>query len=162
MESKTILETLRRATFTHGLEANQLETLAALAFEATFSAGQIIFREGDLGDVVYLIEEGLAAVEHYVPGQGSMTILTVGPGQVLGWSAFFPNKRKTAGGRALCPTKAIAFSAPQLREACEQDPRLGYAFTLRLADLIADRLKATRLQLMDIFKPAVAAESLGG
>lgn len=153
-KSQNMFEALRAAAFMHGMETAHLEKMAALAFEATFAQNQVIFREGDAGDVLYLIEEGLVALEVYTPGRGAMTILTIGPGQLLGWSAFFPDKRKTVSSRALVTTKAIALSAPQLRELCQQDHDLGYAVTWRIANLIADRLKATRIQMLDIFEVA--------
>ena len=151
--SKNILESLKTTKFTRGMDLNHLEKLAAMAFEVTLSEGQTVFSEGDLGDVIYIIEEGLVAVETHIPGRGRTTLFTLGPGQVLGWSALFPNKHKTANSRALMATRAVAISTPQLREAFEGDCDFGYAFTWRIAELISDRLKGTRLQLMDIFAP---------
>ena len=151
-KSQNMVEALQAAAFMHGMATAHLEKLAPLAFEATFGQDQVIFREGDLGDVIYIIETGLVALDAYRPGRGPLTIMTIGAGQLLGWSAFFPDKRKTAGARALTPTKAIALGAPQLRDICQQDHDLGYALTWRIANLIADRLKATRLQLLDVFE----------
>ena len=41
----------------------------------------------------------------------------------------------------------------QLRKTCEKDHDLGYALAWYLAGVIAERLKATRLQLLDMFAP---------
>ena len=153
MKSETLLEALQYMELTRSLEPKHLEKLAGMAFEATFSKGETIFSEGDLGDALYLIRTGRAAVETYVPGQGRVTILTVGPGQLLGWSALFPNKHKTASSQALMDTQVIALSASQLRAACQEDCELGYAVIWRIAELVANRLKATRLQLIDVFAP---------
>lgn len=151
MTSEAILKILQSTAFLQGLETPHLEKLAAIATEVTFAEGQIIFREGDIGDVLYLIRTGQAAVEMHVPGRGRVTILTVGPGQLLGWSSMFTQKRKTATGRAVAPIQAIAFNAGQLREICQQDCELGFVIIWNVAKLIADRLAATRLQLLDIF-----------
>ncbi len=153
MKSETLLWSLQKMEFTRGLAPRHIEKLAEMAFEATFSEGDVLYNEGDLGDILYLIEEGLVTVETYVPSRGRVTIFTVGPGQLLGWSAFFPHKRKTASSRALKATRAIAISTPQLREVCQANCDLGYAIVWRIAEVIADRLKATRLQLMDIYGP---------
>ena len=151
MNAQTIHKTLQTAQFTRSLKPAHLEKLAGMAFQATYREGDILYREGDLGDVLYIIEQGHVAVETHIPGQGRVTILTVGPGQLLGWSSFFPNKRKTASCRAVTNMRAVAISAPQLRDACQKDYEFGFEISLRLAELIADRLKATRLHLMDIF-----------
>ena len=151
MNRPTILNVLQTAQFTRSLKQEYLEKLAKMAFEMTYHEGDILYREGDLGDVLYLIDQGHVAVETHVPGKERVTLLTVGPGQLLGWSAFFPHKRKTACSRALTSGRAVTISAPQLRDACQADCNFGYEITMRMAELIADRLKATRLHLMDIF-----------
>ena len=156
MSSDEVLKALQSMEFTRDIEPKSLEKLVSMAFTATFAEGEVIFREGEVGDVIYLIQEGRAAVETHIPGRGRVTIFTVGPGQLLGWSALFPGKRKTSSGRALVKTKAIAISAPQLRGTCHSDNELGCLMGWRIAETISDRLKATRLQLMDIFAPSGA------
>ncbi|MCB0193975.1 MAG: cyclic nucleotide-binding domain-containing protein [Anaerolineae bacterium] len=151
MNSQTILMALQEAQFTRTLKQAHLEKLASMAFEVTYREGEILYGEGDLGDVIYIIEQGHVAVETHLPDQGRVTMLTIGPGQLLGWSAFFPDKRKTAGSRALTNVRAVAISTPQLREACQHDYEFGYAIAVRIADLIAERLKSTRTRLIDTF-----------
>ncbi len=154
METNSILETLQKSPLTRGLAPEYLDKLAGIAFEVSFSPGETIYREGDLGDVIYIVMSGQLAVDSHLPGKGRVPIFTAGPGQVIGWSAFFADKRKTASARAIRPTHVAAISARQLRALCQKDCSLGYQVLYRLADLIADRLKATRLQLIDIFAPS--------
>jgi CRP/FNR family cyclic AMP-dependent transcriptional regulator len=154
MTSEAMVKALQRMEFLQGLEPHQVEKLAAIAREVSFAADEVIFREGEVDNVVYLILEGQTAIDIYTSGRTWATILTVGPGQLLGWSSLFTQMRKTAKGRAVAPTRAIALNAPKLREVCEADHELGYIIGWRLAELIAGRLKATRLQLVDIFAPA--------
>lgn len=153
MSSESIIKTLQTMEFVRGLETHHLAKLATMAKEVKFSEGEMVFREGDAGDVLYLIKEGQIAVEIHVPGRGPTLILTVGPGQLLGWSSLFPMQRKTANGRVMVPTEAIALDAKALQEVCQSDHELGCFIAWRVAELIANRLKATRLQLLDIFAP---------
>jgi CRP-like cAMP-binding protein len=122
----------------------------------SFEADQIIFREADIGKFLYLVDSGQVAIEIRVPGQGRTTILTVGPGELLGWSSLFPSGRKTAGARTVTATRAIAVDAQRLRDTMFEDHDLGCAILWRITDVIAGRLKATRLQLLDIFAPSSA------
>jgi len=153
MTYENVLAALQTLEFTRDLDPKHLEKLASISYEVNFAEGQTIFREGDVGEVVYLIQEGQAAVDIHVPGRGRVTILTVGPGELLGWSTLFPSKRKTAGGRTVTPVKAIAINGAQLRELIQSDHDLGCVLLWRVAEVIAERLKATRLQLLDIFAP---------
>lgn len=153
MLSEAMLKALQSSAFTEGMEPRHVDMLAQMASEVTYSEGETLFNEGDIGDLIYLIEEGRVAIDTYVPGKGRVSILTVGPGQLLGWSAYFAKKRKTASARTVMATRAIALDAEKLRAVCKEDCGLGFEITWRIADVIADRLKATRLQLMDVFAP---------
>jgi CRP-like cAMP-binding protein len=151
MTSQAVLEILKSMDFFEATEPDHLERLAAIAKIVEFGPDKIIFREGEVGDTVYLIEDGRVAVEIFVPSRGRTTVLTLGPGQLLGWSPLFSAKPNTATGRTLAPTRALALDAAELRSLCEKDHVLGCVFGWRLAEVIAGRLKATRLQLLDIF-----------
>ncbi|MDI6773078.1 MAG: Crp/Fnr family transcriptional regulator [bacterium] len=152
MEPRSLAEVLRSAQLFWGLEPQHLEKLAAIASEVTWTEGQVIFREGEADDRLYLVVEGLVALEMYIPNRGRATILTAGPHEVFGWSAAVPVVgKKTASARSLQRTRAIAIDAGALCAACEQDHHLGYYVYRTLADVIASRLTATRLQLLDVY-----------
>ncbi|NOX63350.1 MAG: cyclic nucleotide-binding domain-containing protein [Chloroflexi bacterium] len=151
MTTDTILQRLQELEFTRDLEPDQLEKLAKVSALVQFDEERVIFREQDVGEYIYIIDEGKVALEIYAPGRGRTTILTLGPGELLGWSSIFPGSRKTAGARAMTPVKAIAMNAAQLREIMDEDCMLASAILWRVSSVIASRLKATRLQLLDIF-----------
>ncbi|GIK39883.1 MAG: hypothetical protein BroJett011_37160 [Chloroflexota bacterium] len=143
-----ILTTLRAMPFTQGMASKHLKKLAAMATEVNFAAGETIFQVGDKGTAIYFIEEGQVVVEAEVAGQGLLTILTLGPQELLGWSALFPPRLKSSTARAAKPTWAIAVDVDQLNEAFLSDQELEVEIIRRVADVIAVRLKMTRAQLL--------------
>lgn len=152
-EKETLVQLLRAGPLFASLEPRHLETLATFAQEVTWSEDQVVFREGEPDDRLYLVVEGLVALDIYVPVRGRVTILTVGPHEVLGWSAAVPEvEKKMASARALQTTRAIAIDARKLYAACDQDHDLGYHVYRALSAVIASRLKATRLQLLDVYR----------
>jgi CRP-like cAMP-binding protein len=151
LEGAHIQTRLGRLAFMRGLTPGQLDRLAELATPVQWDADEVIFRDGEVGTVLYVVEEGRVAIELTVPGRGRTTILTVGQGQVFGWSSLFDERPKTAAARAVVPTRALALDAPRLRALCDVDPHLGYAFTRRLLQAVSERLNATRIQLLDLF-----------
>lgn len=153
MSTEIVLGALQRIEFTKDLGKGQIESLASAATYVTFSEGSIIFREGDASDLVYLIDEGEVELLTKVPGHDQVRILSLGPGQLLGWSSLFPPERKTASARTLQPTKAIAISATKMRELCLEDQTLGCHTMWRVAEIISQRLRAARAQLLDMFEP---------
>lgn len=154
MASGEIRAALESMEFARNLPTAHVEKLASLASQVEFTEDEVIFREGDLGDTLYAIEEGLVAVDTHVPGRGRTRILTVGPGQMLGWSALFEQMHKTATARVILPTRALVLDAHEVRNLCQSDHELGCALGWQIAELIAGRLKATRMQLLDMFAPA--------
>jgi CRP-like cAMP-binding protein len=142
---------LQRLAFVEGLAPEDLERLAEIAAPVGWAAGEVIFREGQRDSRLYVLEEGRVALELAQLGRGRVTIMTIGPGEVLGWSSLYQGRPKTATARAVQATRAVAFDADRLRALCDTDPRLGYHVTRRILSAVAERLQATRLQLLDVF-----------
>lgn len=159
MDRAAIRARLKELSFTKELEPEQLDRLAEVASAVQWKAGELVFREGDVGSLLYIVDQGRVAIEVVVPGRGTVTILTVGPGEVFGWSSLFYQRPKSAAARTTIPTQAIVLDALHLREWCEADPRLGYALTRRVLNVVSERLKATRLQLLDVFGATESAET---
>jgi hypothetical protein len=90
-------------------------------------------------------------VETHIPQKGPVVIRSREEGEVLGWSWLVPPYRWHFDARAVELTRAIALDGKCLREKCETDHDLGYEVMKRFALIIAERLEATRLQLMDIY-----------
>jgi CRP-like cAMP-binding protein len=152
MDNPSLADALRANPWFAALEPRHFEKLIAIAAEMSWPAGQVIFREGAEDDRLYFVIEGQVALEIHVPARGRLTILTVGPNEVFGWSAAVPVvRKKTASARAVRLTRAVAFDAAALRAACEEVHDLGYHVYRRLTNVIAARLTATRLQLLDMY-----------
>lgn len=126
--------------------------LMSIARIFDFEPGQSIFHEGDKEDYLYIVLEGRVAIEISIPGRRRMRLLTVDPMDVIGWSSVTPVVRqRTAGARAVLPSRLVAFDANELRRLCDEDNSLGYYVYRRLANVVAGRLMSTRLQLLDMF-----------
>ena len=134
-----------------GLEPDQLELIAGCGRNVTFDAGERLFREGDAADTFFLVRHGIAALDTYVPNRGQLTVDTVGPGEIAGWSWLVPPYRWHFTGRAVEPIRAVQFDGACLRRKCEEDPLLGYDLLNRFAQVLVERLQATRFQLMDVY-----------
>lgn len=152
MGDRTIAEMLQANPWFRVLEPPLFQKLVDISTVKTWEEGATIFREGDRDDNLYLIFEGQVALEVYVQGHGRITILTLGPDEIFGWSAVIPVEgTRTASARAMRATQAIAFDSEALRKACDEDHDLGYHVYRRLNNVVAGRLSATRLQLLDMY-----------
>jgi len=134
-----------------GLDQDQLELIAGCASNTVFAAGERLFREGDQADTFFLIRHGLVALDAYVPNRGQLTVETVGPSEIVGWSWLLPPYRWHFTGRAVELVRAVQFDGACLRKKCDEDPLLGYDLLTRFSQVLISRLQATRLQLMDVY-----------
>jgi CRP-like cAMP-binding protein len=155
MEAKTLTEALRDHPFLEGMKPNHVQKMAEVAMEVQFARDQVIFREGDESSLFYLLLSGKVALEVTAPGR-IVRVQTLGEGDELGWSSLIGRNGKTFQARSIEPVRAIAFDGTRLRHACETDPSFGYQLMQRVLAVVAQRLQATRLQLMDVFAPAGA------
>ena len=126
--------------------------LAGLAQQVHFNEGQVIFHEGDDYSVFYLLGEGMVALELEAPGH-LLRVQTLYAGDELDWSAVLPHAGKHFQARALTPVTALAFEGEQLLASFKADPEFGLVFMLRLMGVVSERLRATRVQLLDMYSP---------
>jgi CRP/FNR family transcriptional regulator, cyclic AMP receptor protein len=96
-----------------------------------------------------IICSGRVALDLHVPGHGSVQLLQLGPGELLGWSALLGG-RMTTTATAVEGTTLVAVSAAELLTTCEIDHSFGYWLMRRLAGSLAGRLTDTRKQLVDL------------
>ena len=136
--------------FFSGLNEAHQKTLVQCAMFQRFAEGEKIFCEGDPANRFYLILDGEIALEadH---GEGEpLLIQKVGAGDVLGWSWLFPPYYWHFGARATKPTTAIFFYGTRLRQICEEEPAFGYELMRRIAEVVVQRLQATRKELIEL------------
>ncbi len=133
------------------MDDKYIQLLVSCASNVVFKAGEYIFREGEPADNFYLIRHGRVLIEVNLPPKGSIIIRSREEGEIFGWSWLVPPYRWHFDARAVELTRAIALDGKCLRGKCEADHDLGYEIMKRFVQIIAERLEATRLQLMDIY-----------
>lgn len=151
------METLERLLAEHpffqGMEDRFIRLLAGCASNVRFEAGQYLFRQGESADHFYLLRSGHVAIEIHAQERGAIILQTLGEGDAVGWSWLVPPHRWMFDGRAVETVRAVALDGACLRQKCDEDHDLGYALLKRFSVVIAGRLEAARLQLINIHGP---------
>ncbi|MCP4632195.1 MAG: cyclic nucleotide-binding domain-containing protein [candidate division Zixibacteria bacterium] len=148
---ETLKRILEKHPFLAGLEPGYIELLVGCASNMVFKPEQFLFREGEEANSFFFIRGGKVSVETFIPEKGPIASRTLGEGEILGWSWLVPPYHWHFDARAIELTRVIALDGKCLREKLEQDHDLGYEIMKRFALIIAERLEATRLQLLDIY-----------
>jgi signal transduction histidine kinase len=142
-----------------GLVAEQLRSLEEAAQIKTFPAGQLIFKEGDPGDGIYVIIDGAVQIS-VVLGQAERRALTrLGPGEFFGEMAVLDNEPRSATVTAETDTRLYFIPSHDLWSVLQGSPLLATALvreiSLRLREFnrhyIREVLQAERLALVGRF-----------
>ena len=140
---------LSKQPFLEGLGRRHLDLLAGCASQVRFTPGEFLFRLGEEPNSFYLVRFGKVALELYATERGAITLMTAGEGEAVGWSWLVPPHKWELDARAIAPTLTMAFDAVCLRRKCEEDHDLGFEMYKRFAPVIARRVQAASLQVLD-------------
>ena len=148
---ETLEPILKQHPFFEGLDAAQLNLIVGCASNTRFQPGAYLFRTGEEATQFFLIRQGRIAIEIYAPQRPPIVIQTLEEGDVLGWSWLIPPHRWRFDARAVGAARAIALDGKCLRTKGEADYNLGYELMKRVAQIMMERLQATRIRLLDIY-----------
>ena len=71
------LDLLKQAQIFAGLDQEELEAVAEICSELSFKFGKRVFKEGERGNRLYIVQEGEIRISREVPGSGeeALTVL---------------------------------------------------------------------------------------
>ena len=98
------------------------------------------------------MRSGKITVEAFVPNRGPIILQTIASNDIVGWSWLFPPYQWCYDIKAIERTRVIAFDGRCLRGKCEEDPALGYELMKRFSHVMVRRLRATRMQVLDVYQ----------
>lgn len=104
------------------LPAELIDDLARSLRDESFAAGTVVVAEGELGDCLYLIEQGQAKVSTY-GATAAVSLAVLEPGDLFGEIALLtPNRRRQATVAALTPLRTLVLSAKAFAKALDASP----------------------------------------
>ncbi|GAA4559338.1 Crp/Fnr family transcriptional regulator [Streptomyces collinus] len=136
-----------------GLTAGHRERLMRVAREVSFDTGTRLFEEGRHADRFWIVRTGTVVLDLHVPGRRAAVIESLGNGELVGWSWHFPPYVWQLGAEAVSPVRAHEFDAEAVRAMCARDPEFGRAIADWVGRVVAHRLHASRVRLLDLYAP---------
>ena len=146
MDRTDLYRVLAESEFFRDLDTASMERIAGLCRVASYGAGDYVFRQGDLGDRIYVIAEGQVFLERALdlgPRSGRATIGMLGKGRVLGcWSTLLGEPHNLMSS-AVCqkPTTVLTIKGSSLRDMMVQNTALGFRMLEKLCFLLRDRIQ---------------------
>ncbi len=121
----------------------ELREVAQIVHKREYRADEPVFYQGDPGLGMYIIKEGkvLISIEDERGSEKELALLS--DGDFFGEIALLDESPRSA--TAMCKTECslIGFFRPDLFEIIEKNPSLGVKIVLKLAEIVAQRLRVT-------------------
>ncbi|MEV7414526.1 cyclic nucleotide-binding domain-containing protein [Streptomyces sp. NPDC089919] len=135
------------------LPAAYRSRLMELAREVNFAEGTRLFREGGHADRFWIVRSGTVTLDVHVPGRRAAVIESLGAGELVGCSWLFAPHAWRLGAEAMTPVRAYEFDAERVRMLMDADPGFGSALGHWVGQVLAHRLQAARIRLLDLYAP---------
>ena len=151
MAPLTVFDQIALHPFLNDLPSGWLQRLAVHGHVVLRHPGYRLFIEDAPARHFWLVRSGLVALDFHVPGRGDIVIERIGGDGVVGWSWMLPPYRWSLGAVVADECRAIEFDAAGVRQLIAEDPDLGRELTTRFLAVTAERLRAARHRLVDLY-----------
>jgi CRP-like cAMP-binding protein len=139
-----------RLALFQGLSGEQLSQLEPLLALYHFRQNHVIFEQGHSAEHLFILQIGEVEVR-YKPYDGpTLMVARIRLGGVFGWSAALRRSFYTSSAVAVQECYAYRISGLQLQQLCKRFPETGVVVLERLADVIAERLRSTHTQVVQV------------
>lgn len=145
---------LRRIGLFRGLPDSDLDTLAAVASRETLHDGDVLFEQGEPAQALYVVKAGGLVLRASRHGR-SVIVETVGPVEVVGWTAMREGATTLATARAVGRTIVIAIPVDPIVDLAAGGSRQSRLLVQRIVGLAAAQLEASREQLLQAGREGV-------
>lgn len=146
-----VIAMLNHTWFGSDLAPETQERLAKLGTLRDFEVDDIVVHEGQDARELGILLSGRLALRTLIPERGPVTILSIEPGDIFGWSAALGDTKTQSTAVATLPSQALMIDGIKLRAALKEDHALAASLYPRILQAVGRRLRATRMQLLDLF-----------
>jgi len=142
---------LKAISIFRDLEEEELRTLLTITRPVRFPRGEVILKEGEIGDTMYIMQEGMVEVskslimkwgrEDYKDRDKILTKLSAEDHSIFGEVALFDQGKRTATVIALTDCYLLEITKDDFLKLADKNSRIGYKVTRNIARLLGSRLR---------------------
>lgn len=115
-----------------------------------YNNGEIIFREGEKGDHMYVVQSGKVKITKKGPS-GDLTIAILESGEIFGEMALFDRLPRSATASALGDARVLSIDKNKLFQTLSRDPTLA----LRILESMSKRIRRLNEELTKLKKKKI-------
>jgi CRP-like cAMP-binding protein len=150
MTDPAIVEGLSKSKLAFELTERQCETLARSMSLRDLVAGDLLVREGDTDDHLYVVASGALGVVKAAGTDNETTLNALRPGDVVGELSFLDGAKRFASLIALSDTRVLGLSRGDLEALLENDPHLVYRVMRAIVRVVHDIQRRLSMQTVEL------------
>jgi CRP/FNR family transcriptional regulator, cyclic AMP receptor protein len=124
-----------------GINEKALEVFLAPAKQIVVPAGEIIAREGDKNDCLYLIEAGEVCIYKNIDTQNPVTLAVLGPGECFGEMCVLEALPRCATAKAVGQVTVVSVPSDAFSKLYQKAPEQYCIILLNIARDLSRRLR---------------------
>ena len=141
-EFRVDLASKRRLFQEQKLSNLEINFLTTLSKEKKLAANQVLFREGETGDSMYVVLEGRIMISKYIPGAGEEALAFLERGDYFGEMALIDHQPRSADAKAHEQEAVVLAISREVLEGLLDIQKISSLNLLRiLCNLVASRLR---------------------
>ncbi len=147
--SVEIVKLLRKTPIFSTLDSSSLKKISGFFKEKTYSSDEVLFKEGTLGDTLYIIKEGVIKITRAAKeGEEETSRVLRREGDIFGESGFIDESPRPATAQATKTTKVFQLSRSDFLTILNDNPLTAY----QIVKVLSARLKQADLRVIEELK----------
>jgi len=139
------VELLKGVDMFEGLTEQELRRVGAICREAKYAKGQIVTSQGEEGDEMFIVRDGLVEVTVGEAGEGPRTVVNLGTGQVVGEMALVDRGPRSATVRCVTDAMLNVIERDAFENLCQSSAQIGMVVYRNLAADLSFKLRHRHL-----------------
>lgn len=132
-------ETIRTVPLFESLDDDAADTICSLLSMEECEGGSVLFRAGDAGDSMYLIEDGKVQISMRSADGEDLILAVLGPGDFFGEMALIDGKARSANASVVEPSRLAVLSRQHFLSFLGSSPKVA----LEMLTALSRRLRRT-------------------
>lgn len=149
-----IHELMTRTPLFSELKVDETRRLGAFMYVYDVPAGVTLIKEGESGDFMLLLMDGMVDVLRRNRYNYPSRIAVANAGHALGEMSMFDGEPRFASCVTLEASRIAVLTRDSLLLVLQEEPRLGNKILLKLVQLLSDRLRQTSAKLVSYIEAA--------
>ncbi|MBI2941225.1 MAG: cyclic nucleotide-binding domain-containing protein [Chloroflexi bacterium] len=154
------LQAIRKVPIFDGLTEDQLRAVLGIVRRTRCPAGTVLLREGEIGQTMYVLVEGMVEITKRVTlrlsrtdfGEKTKTLarLDGADAPFFGEMAILEENERSATVTAVTPCELLEIQKGDFEQIAARDPLLGYRIVRNVARMLCARLRSSNRDVLKL------------